>query len=257
MDTDCVIEGDCLDVMGRMHSKSIDLVCTDPPYNTGLQIGAYNDYRDDYVEWMAERMAECHRVLKDTGSIYVQLDWHKIHYVKVEMDKIFGESNFQNEIIWCYTRPRASDNRYNRVHNTILFYTKSDEYTFNTPRQPYAEASMKNVGRKDKVPKRGVWKFKKSGWTIRRHPEGQVMKDYWLDIGCSVKSKYPTQKPPRLFERMIEASSMPDDIVLDPFMGSGTTCVAAHGLGRHYIGIDENPKAVEVAKERLKQSRLQ
>lgn len=185
-----------------------------------------------YLYYMDQRLKECKRVLKNTGSIYLHCDWRASHYLKLIMDKIF-DNNFRNEIIWGYGLGGGSKNYFKRKHDVILFYTKSDEWTFNPPKVDATSNRMK--GKK------------------------KVMSDVWNDIPslnnmAKERVGYPTQKPEALLERIIKASSNEGDVVLDPFCGCGTTLVVAHKLGRRWIGIDLNSEAIKkVVVDRLKQ----
>ena len=254
MKTNTIHYGDNLEIMRGFEDESIDIIYADPPFFTQRDWGDFDDRFEDietYVSWLRIRMYEMRRILKDTGSIYIHLDWHAVHYVKVMMDDIFGYDNFQNEIVWCYNSPVNSKKRFCRKHDTIFFYSKSGKWTFNSDdvRVPY-----------------GAWaKGKKSYKTtsfglekpveVQLNEKGRLCPDYWdiPMIGSSSNERlgYKTQKPEALIERIIKASSNPGDVVLDPFCGSGTTLVAAHTLGRNYIGIDKNPDAIAICKERL------
>lgn len=201
-----------------------------------------------YIGWLKERLEECYRVLKPTGSIYVHLDYHAVHYVKVMMDGIFGYGNFQNDVVWCYTGLSQSKKNWVRKHDTILFYTKSSEWTFNHAdvRVPVSEARLKRIQYGDK-------QFK-SGKAIS-NKKGKVPEDWWVIpvIGSTAKERlgYPTQKPESLLERIIKASSNPGDLVLDPFCGCGTALAVAQKLNRRWIGIDISPTSCKVMVERL------
>lgn len=191
-----------------------------------------------YIGWLKVRLQECYRVLKQAGSIYVHLDWHAVHYVKVVMDDIFGYTNFRNEIAWCYSGGGASKNMFARKHDTILFYTKSGTYNFNTQYTEYKNPNGKHSG----------------GKPYRK--EGKLMDDWWTDLPVvSSNSKerlgYPTQKPEALLERIIKASSNPGDIVLDPFCGCGTAVTVAQKLGRRWTGIDVSPASCKAVSSRL------
>ena len=201
-----------------------------------------------FICWLAVRMLEMHRVLKDTGSIYLHID-HTAHaYVKTMMDAVFGRKNFRNEIVWGYEKPRPSYKQWRRNHDTILFYTKTKDNVFHTQRVPKLDGTFEK--RKPfKRPDGTVW-----------HPKepGKAAGDWWYDIpsfatrmSAKERTGYPTQKPLKLYARMVAASSNPDDIVLDPFAGCATTCVAAEQLGRRWIGIDIREEAEAVTFERL------
>ena len=201
-----------------------------------------------FICWLGVRVLEMHRVLRDTGSIYLHID-HTAHaYVKTMMDAVFGRKNFRNEIVWGYEKPRPSYKQWRRNHDTILFYTKTKDNVFHTQRVPKLDGTFEK--RKPfKRPDGSVW-----------HPKepGKAAGDWWYDIpsfatrmSAKERTGYPTQKPLKLYARMVAASSNPDDIVLDPFAGCATTCVAAEQLGRRWIGIDIREEAEAVTFERL------
>jgi len=198
-----------------------------------------------YIAYMRERLEQCWRVLKETGSIYVHCDWHASHYLKQVMDEVFGYDNFQNEIIWSYGVGGVSKERWARKHDSILFYTKSDKYTFNVDavREPYRE--------KAKV----MYKIIDGKQYLRKHPLGRVPQDVWdvpsLTNTAKERLGYPTQKPEALLDKIIKASSNEGDIVLDPFCGCGTTLASAKRLNRKWIGIDISRNACGVMKKRL------
>ena len=203
-----------------------------------------------YLTYMAQRIIEMHRVLKDTGSLYLHCDPTASHYLKVVLDEIFGKSNFRNEIIWCYTGPGSPNMRqFNRKHDIIFWYSKGDKWTFNKEQVllPY----------KDGTPHSGGF-IEKDGSRLvpEEYTKGKVPETWWTDIAVAPRSKkeytgYPTQKPLALLHRIIKASSNEGDIVFDPFCGCATTCVAAQQLGRKWIGIDIEKQAVDILVERL------
>ena len=205
-----------------------------------------------YLIMMGIRMLEMRRVLKPTGSIYLHCDPTACHYLKTMMDAVFGVSNFRNEIAWCYRGAGYPKNDFGRRHDIIFRYSKGTEYTFNLDdvREEYAETTKARfkhyIGNKRKQGDFGVQKLNPLG----RHPD-----DWWQiqPIAPSAKERlgYPTQKPLALLDRIIKASSNRGDIVLDPFCGCATTCIAAERLQRKWIGIDLSPKAVELVKLRL------
>jgi DNA modification methylase len=205
-----------------------------------------------YVGWLKARLKECHRILKPTGSIYVHLDHHAVHYVKVVMDEIFDKKNFQNEIIWCYRTGGASKQRFGRKHDNILFYTKTSTYKFNPQHVPYV---MSGIKEDDK----GLFQIQK-GERVDFNSKGALMPDWWELSAISSVSKerlgYPTQKPIVLLERIIKAGSDKGDIVFDPFCGCATTLAAADKFGRRYIGIDISPKAAELIQKRIPTAKI-
>jgi site-specific DNA-methyltransferase (adenine-specific) len=191
-----------------------------------------------YIDWMVPRLTEMHRILAPNGSLYLHVDWHAVHYLKVEMDRIFGMKNFQNEIVWCYSGGGASKNKFARKHDMILFYKKTAASIFNTQYTKYKNPNGRH-----------------SGGTPYRE-EGKLMDDWWVDLpvvasGSKERLGYPTQKPVSLLERIINASSNPGDTIFDPFCGCGTTLAAAQKLGRSYIGIDISPTSCMVISDRI------
>lgn len=236
--------GDNLPFLRSLESDMIDLIYIDPPYFSQLNYGDFDDRwksMQHYLDFMVERLKEMHRVLKSTGSIYVHLDWHAVHYVKVEMDKIFGYDNFNNHIIYPYKGGGASHRRFSRKHDDLLFYSKSPDYFYNEVKE-----------------KRYVDKSKGyNPYTKQYHDENGtfvmvIPLDVWSDvsyIGHHSKAKkelmnYATAKNPKLMEKIIIASSREGDIVADFFCGSGSFLKVAHELGRSCIGCDSNQSAV-------------
>jgi len=203
-----------------------------------------------YLTYMAQRIVEMHRVLKSTGSLYLHCDPTASHYLKALLDEIFDKNNFRNEIIWHYRRWTGKAKKFQSLHDIIFFYTKSDEYTFNEQYTPYTEKSLK---RKQNYHTR----IKGDDIFVTSIDEKGVREsDVWTDINIlnsqsKERTGYPTQKPLALLHRIIKSSSNEGDIVLDPFCGCATTCVAAQQLNRKWIGIDIAEQAVEVLVERL------
>jgi site-specific DNA-methyltransferase (adenine-specific) len=315
----------------KIPDKSIDLVYLDPPFNSKKNFGEFDDRwesMDDYIKFMEDRVKEIHRILKPTGSMYLHTDGHSNAYLRVMADRIFGTNNFRNNITWKRTvgskggannktavlmensRVNYLRNRtYLRSTDTILYYTKSNDYTFNPVIKPISERRKKDfyhvdpaTGRrfttnkmlypgdspkeivfidrgKMRAPdgRRFAWSqatYDKMvamdpgivHWSKNNIPsykkymdehDGTALPDYWDDIPplgsrSSERYGYPTQKPEKLLERIIIASSNPDDTVLDAFAGSGTTCAVAKKLGRNSICIDQNPKACKIMGERFR-----
>jgi len=201
-----------------------------------------------YLVMMTIRLAELRRVLKETGSIYLHCDSTANHYLKIVMDKIFGENNFQNEIIWFYKTGGAGKKRFARKHDNIYFYTKTSNYNFNSQKEK-SYLSHK-YGFSDIIIKEDE----------KGHYTEVYMRDMW-DIPALRGNQpetlgYPTQKPVALLERIIKASSNEGDIVLDPFCGCGTTIAAAQKLNRKWIGIDITHLAITLIKSRLKKLKI-
>ena len=239
--------------------ESVDLIYLDPPFYTGHNFDTFMDKwlsMDTYIRWLRMRLWECYRVLKPTGSIYVHLDWHAVHYVKVMMDEIFGYDNFRNDITWCYSRPSApKQKQLSRCHDTILWYAKGDTWVFNGDdiRIPYAQSSLDRAGYGAKASKMagGVGKDAK----VELKKGGKLPEDWWnipmLKGNSKERLGYPTQKPEALLERIIKVSSNPGDLVLDPFCGCGTALAVAQKLGRRWIGIDLSDEAITISQRRL------
>lgn len=238
--------------------ESIDLIYLDPPFfskkdyeilwGNGAELQAYGDRWkggvNHYIEWMRPRIQQCFNVLKKTGSFYLHCDHHASHHLKVMCDLIFDEKNFRNEIIWCYAGGGIPKRDFPRKHDVILRYSKGNKYTFNIEYRPYKEGTKVHSG--------GI-----SGGGKVDLKRGTPVPDWWIDIKSVTgwnpeKIGYPTQKPEDLLERIILSSSNPGDLVLDPFMGGGTTPIVSKRLGRKFIGIDVSPTACVVSYKRLK-----
>lgn len=212
-----------------------------------------------YLTMMCVRLLELRRVLKDTGSIYLHCDPTASHYLKILMDTIFGKQNFRNEISWCYRRYTSVAKRFQRLHDIILFYSKSDNLNFN---QIFIEYGTKS-GIEDshyKQDEEGKWyrwqkRKNQEAYKIYLKSEGVRLGDWWEIpiINASAKERlgYPTQKPESLLERIIIASSKENDIILDPFCGCGTSVAVAQRLKRNWVGIDVTHLAINAIKFRL------
>ena len=318
--TNKLIFGDNLQVLKTlMHDPEIKgkvkLIYIDPPFSTKQDFKGSQDqkaYQDklrgaQFIEFLRKRLILMHELLASDGAIYIHLDWRKCHYIKTILDEIFGETNFQNEIIWQRLSARSDSKTYNHIHEVIYFYTKSQNFAFNTQYTEYSKEYIKKFYRfKDKdarlysiadltarglsggesgLPWRGIdpaklgnhWKVKistleeldKQGkiyWPPKgKMPrlkmylderKGRPLQSIWDDISLvqyasSENFNYPTQKPEVLVERIIKASSNPGDIVLDAFVGSGTTCAVAEKLGRRWIGIDCGKLAIYTIQKRM------
>lgn len=217
-----------------------------------------------YLSYMAQRIVQMYRVLKPCGSLYLHCNPTASHYLKILLDCIFGVKNFRNEIVWCYRTGGAGKKTFGRKHDLIYFYSKSDEYHFNIPKQKSYLAGQLKHSKKNKTfeDEYGFYQnilFSKTNIKLYKDEKGYytmtACRDYWnIDaVGRSSKERtgYPTQKPLKLLNRIIKASSNEGDIVLDPFCGCVTTCVAAHRLNRRWIGIDVVAKSAEWITERL------
>jgi DNA modification methylase len=267
-----LILGDCLTVLKTLESESVDLIYLDPPFfsNRNYEViwgdaGEIRSFQDrwsggidHYIAWLKERVQELHRVLKPTGSIFLHCDWHSDAYIRVYiLDKIFGENSFRNEIIWAYKRPSApKQKQLSRLHDNIFWYSKSVKaWQFNGDkiRIPYADSSLARAGyvaNASKMTDGGVVELKEGG---------KLPEDWWDISMLKGNSKewigYPTQKPEALLERIINMASNEGDIILDPFLGGGTTIAVADRLKRHWIGIDQSVAAIKVSELRLNKQR--
>ena len=204
-----------------------------------------------YLTYMAQRIIEMHRILKDTGSLYLHCDPTASHYLKAVLDEIFGKDNFRNEIVWCYRGGGSPKKDFGRRHDVIFRYSKSGDYTFvaDSIRIPY---QAEGLGRTDDA----MWgKHKGTDKVYKPNPLGKIPEDWWLmnvlNANDPERTGYPTQKPLALLHRIIKSSSNEGDIVMDPFCGCATTCVAAQQLGRKWIGIDIEKQAVSILIKRL------
>jgi len=285
---DQILLCDNLDLLSQLPDQCVDLVHVDGPYNTGKDWGDFIDKfdsMDSYIDFMGRRFRECRRVMKDAASIYVHCDYHASHYLKVELDLIFGRQNLINEVIWDRNNKGGfrSRNRFIRCHETIFLYAKGKKYTFNMQYDVLNdEAIARKFPRDDnngkgryrwvqmsfkKMPKdlkqglaEGYYKWPKSSkqpyykkyiTNYRGNPQGSVIKGFSSTVSRK-KQKYATEKPEGLIELLIRSSTNAGDLVLELFLGSAPACVVAKRLGRKYIGCDINPRAVKFATNRLK-----
>lgn len=250
MEINKVYCSDNLELMEQMDDNSIDLIYSDILYNTGKKFDDFDDNLgspQEAIEWYKPIVREMHRVLKDTGSIYLQCDSNLEHYLKVEIDKVFGIENFQRDIIWrigWVSGYKTQAKNWIRNHDNILYYTKSNKFTFNKEYILYPEGYVRRDGKKPKgkgIPIEDTWNCS----------ENDILNSIQIMSFSKEKVGYDTQKPKELLERIIKASSNKGDIVADFFCGSGTTGVVAKELGRNYIMCDVSPKAVEISEMRL------
>lgn len=272
MSKQAVIEGDCLTAVRDIPNRSVDLVYLDPPFFTqkthrlttrsGTQKFSFRDIWEGesaYADHMYKRLESIKPKLKDTGSIFFHCDKTASHIVRLMLDSIFGEENFRSEIIWSFKRWSNSQKGLLPTHQTILYYSISDRFKFNTIYTGYSETTnIDQILQRRARDLRGKAVYAKDSngeVIIEGSKKGVPLGDVWEIPFLNPKAKervgYPTQKPILLLERIIELSTDPGDTVLDPFCGSGTTLVAAKMLNRCAIGIDDSPDAVRVARERL------
>lgn len=288
-DGNMLIRGECVSTCAYLKEQGIqvDLVYIDPPFASGADYAKkvyirrnpkvaeaisqtekeldidelktfeekmYGDVwdKEKYLNWMYENLMAIKSVMSETASIYVHLDWHMVHYVKVLLDEIFGEDNFRNEIIWCYTAASNVGLDFPKKHDTICRFSKSDNYIFNKEdiRIPYAEGSLDRANRN--VIGKGGMDFD----AIVLNEKGKVPEDWWVDIQRAARYpgenvNYATQKSEKLLERIIKASSNENMIVADFFGGSGVTAAVANKLGRKFIHCDIGVNSIQTTRDRL------
>ncbi len=218
-------------------------------YLDGIR-GVGNPYNFAYLAYMAIRLLECHRVLKKTGSIYLHCDPTMSHYLKALMDCVFGEKNFRNEIVWCYRKWAIAAGQFVRNHDVVLFYSFGKEFN-----AQFVDPSPGTLKRWKGKRQKAVFVNGVRQATSSTEKAQSPCPDWWeisiLNPNAKERTGYPTQKPIKLLERIIRASSNSGGLVLDPFCGCATTCVAAEQLGRQWIGVDISIKAYELVKKRL------
>ena len=271
-DSEMVIHGDCWYILKQIDSNSVDMIYLDPPFftqkmqslkdtqGTEYFFGDVWNSREEYLDYMKVRVYELKRVLKDTGSIFLHCDEKASHYLRIILDDIFGEENFRSEIIWTYKRWSNSKKGLLPGHQTIFFYSKTNNYKFNIIYTEYSPTTNIDQILQERVrDNRGkaIYKHDDNGEIIlSKEKKGVPMSDVWEIPFLNPKAKervgYPTQKPIELLERIVRISTDVGDTVLDPFCGSGTTMVAAELVNRKGIGIDISRDAVEISENRLK-----
>lgn len=286
-----VLRGECLSACAYLKEKGmkVDLVYIDPPFASGADYAKkvyirrnpkvaeaikqaetevdseelrnfeekmYGDVWDKerYLNWMYENLVAIKAVMSDTASIYVHLDWHIGHYVKILMDEIFGEDNFRNEIVWCYTGPTNQKNNFPRKHDLIFLYDKSEQYVFNSDSVRIGFKKSTKTGGKTSLA------GKQNDSVLEElDKKGKIVEDWWIDIADLGKVHtqdvgYATQKPEALLERIIKASSNEGMLVADFFGGSGVTAAVANRLGRKFIHCDIGINSIETTRDRLRKA---
>jgi site-specific DNA-methyltransferase (adenine-specific) len=267
-----VHHGDCLDVVRGLAAESVDLVYVDPPFftqkthslvtrdrATTFQFSDEWKSRTEYIEFMHVRLKEFRRVLKADGSLFFQCDTNASHHIRCLQDEVFGETMFRSEIIWHYRRWSNSQRNPLPSHQTIFFYSKTDDYQYHQLFDDYSPSTnVDQILQRRQRDEHGksVYARDESGNVVHDgHKKGVPIADVWdiplLNPKAKERVGYPTQKPILLLERIIALGTSPGDLVLDPFSGSGTTLVAAELLGRNSMGIDVSVDAVELARQRL------
>ncbi len=269
---DTLYSGDCLSWLQTIDPGSIDLVYLDPPFFTqkvqksktrdNTQEYCFSDTWaniEEYKMFLRLRIEQCRKVLRGTGSIFVHCDSSASHHIRLILDEIFGSENFKSEIIWVYKRWSNAKRGLLNAHQTLYFYSKSETFKFNIILTGYS--STTNIDQilqqreRDKHGKSAYKKDYQGRVVLGKEKCGVPLSNVWeipyLNPKASERTGYPTQKPVLLLEKIIEIATDKGDVVLDPMCGSGTSLVAAELLERHWIGIDTEPKAIELAKARL------
>ena len=239
---------DNLELMKTIESNTIDLIYCDILYGTGRNFADYQDLkpiRSEIENHYIPRIKEMHRILKPTGSIYLQMDTRINHWMRCIMDDVFGYDNLLAEIIWYYDNGGGRRKTFvNKKHDVIIAYSKTNTFTYNEILEPYKETSGYAKG--------GIVN---NGKKYMPNKKGKNADDVWcmpiLNPMSNERLGYDTQKPKALIERIIKASSNEGDLVADFYMGSGTTAEVCKDLNRKFIGCDLNPKAIEITKARL------
>ena len=223
---------------------------------------AHGKGMQSYLCMMAVRLLEMKRLLRPAGSIYLHCDPTASHYLKTLMDVVFGRQNFRNEIIWAYTGASNTKRWFPRKHDVVLFYVNDQSAPFDRDavRVPYSESFMKRRRHSDASKWEGGGDRPESrtmAEVLDKYKAGKVVEDWWSDIPILIGKErvgYPTQKPLSLLARILKASSVENGIVLDPFCGCATACVAAEKLNRGWVGIDLSEKAAELVVRRVREA---
>lgn len=305
-DGNLIIRGECISACAYLKEKGIavDLVYIDPPFASGadyakkvylrrnpklaeavakaeaeldnedmrtFETEMYGDIweKEKYLNWMYENLMAIKSIMSPTASIYVHLDWHIVHYIKILMDEIFGESNFRNQIIWHYPgRERLSTKKFQSKHDTILFYANSEDTVINPIKKEWdRESRIKALRRKiytDEDGREWFWETRNQAnggepqkvYLEEYIAKGGALNDVWSDIqflrgNDPIRTGYPTEKPPLLIERIIEASCNPGMVVADFFGGSGVTASVAAKNKRKFIHVDINENSITTTRDRL------
>ncbi len=267
-----VFKGDCLDVIKANDINKIDLIYLDPPFGTqkdhtlstrdGKSRFSYSDIwksKDDYFGFIYERVTILWEILKDTGSLFFHCDSTSSHIIRLILNDVFGAESFRSEIIWHYKRWTNAQKGLIPAHQTIFFYSKTENFKFNPMYSDYSETTnVDQILHKRERDSRGksAYAVDEAGeYIINGAKKGVAINDVWeipyLNPKARERVGYPTQKPINLLERIITLASDPGDTVLDPFCGSGTTLVAASLCDRKSIGIDISDEACELSMKRL------
>ncbi len=274
METNKIYHGNCVEKLKEIEANKVDLIYFDPPFFTQRKHSLTNkdnsktyEFDDkynsieEYLELVENVLQESKRVLKNTGSVFLHCDKTASHYIRVVMDKVFGRENFQSEIIWSYKRWSNAKKGLLNAHQVIFFYSRTQDFKFNTIYTDYSATTNLDQILQDRERNengKSVYKKDENGNVILgKEKKGVPLSDVWeipyLNPKAKERTGYPTQKPVLLLNQILNIVTDEGDLVVDPFCGSGTTCVSAKSLKRQFIGIDISQDAVELANSRLEE----
>ncbi|WP_303822496.1 site-specific DNA-methyltransferase [Apibacter mensalis] len=272
MEVNKIIHGNCIEILENIESDKVDLVYFDPPFYTQKKHILTNkdnskiyEFEDkyaslsEYLTLIENVLKQSKRILKNTGSIFIHCDKTASHYIRTALDETFGKNNFQSEIIWYYKRWSNAKKGLLNSHQVIFFYSKTKNFKFNTLYTNYSATTNIDQILQDRERNengKSVYKRDLSGNLILgKEKKGVPLSDVWeipyLNPNAKERTGYPTQKPVLLLNQILNIVTNEGDLVVDPFCGSGTTCVSAKSLNREYIGIDISKDAVQLAISRL------
>ena len=274
METNKIYHGNCVEKLKEIEANKVDLIYFDPPFFTQRKHSLTNkdnsktyEFDDkynsieEYLELVENVLLESKRVLKNTGSVFLHCDKTASHNIRVVMDKVFGRENFQSEIIWSYKRWSNAKKGLLNAHQVIFFYSKTQDFKFNTLYTDYSATTNLDQILQDRERNengKSVYKKDENGNVVLgKEKKGVPLSDVWeipyLNPKAKERTGYPTQKPVLLLNQILNIVTDEGDLVVDPFCGSGTTCVSAKSLKRQFIGIDISQDAVELANSRLEE----
>lgn len=274
METNKIYHGNCVEKLKEIEANKVDLIYFDPPFFTQRKHSLTNkdnsktyEFDDkynsieEYLKLVENVLQESKRVLKNTGSVFLHCDKTASHNIRVVMDKVFGRENFQSEIIWSYKRWSNAKKGLLNAHQVIFFYSKTKNFKFNTLYTDYsATTNLDQILQDRERDENGKSVYKKDengNVVLGKEKKGVPLSDVWeipyLNPKAKERTGYPTQKPVLLLNQILNIVTHEGDLVVDPFCGSGTTCVSAKSLKRQFIGIDISKDAVELANSRLEE----
>ena len=274
MEANKIYHGNCVEKLKEIDSNKVDLIYFDPPFFTqrkhrlsnkdNSKTYEFDDFYssiEEYLILIESVLEQSKRVLKSTGSVFLHCDKTASHNIRVVMDKVFGRENFQSEIIWSYKRWSNSKKGLLNSHQVIFFYSKTQDFKFNNLYTDYsATTNLDQILQDRQRDENGKSIYKKDdigNVILGKEKKGVPLSDVWqipyLNPKAKERTGYPTQKPVLLLNQILNLVTDEGDLVLDPFCGSGTTCVSAKFLKRQFIGIDISMDAVELANTRLEE----